>query len=348
VTDPPYLDTLGVWETAAALPEQLGTALETARRAFGGAALSAGPLVHAVAAFGVGTGGTACEAAAALAAPHLRAPFWVGHGAVVPAFVGPGTLVLVVACPDGGDVAAAAAREALGRGALVVAVGSGEELEGVAADAGLPWCPTEPAGPAGRAALGAATVPLLVALAAAGLTPDPAASLATAATSLGRRRDALVRAGGPAEELARHLDRTIPLVYGAQGVGAVAARWWKARVNLNAKAPAFAAALPQLTYDELAGWGQSGDVTRQTMSLVLLRHGGEGPDTGVLVDAVRAATDEVMADVFEVRGVGDDDLCRFFDLALLGELVSLHLAGRQGVDPGPAPTVDEAHASGRA
>ena len=65
-----------------------------------------------------------------------------------------------------------------------------------------------------------------------------------------------------------------------------------------------------------------------------------------LFEAVRAATDEVMADVLEVWAHGDDDLARFFDLALLGELVSLHLAGREGVDPGPAPAVEEAHAAG--
>ena len=84
------------------------------------------------------------------------------------------------------------------------------------------------------------------------------------------------------------------------------------------------------------------------MSLVLLRHGGESPRAAGLFEAVRAATDEVMADVFEVQGEGADDLGRFFDLALLGELVSLHLAGREGVDPGPAPAVDEAHAPGGA
>ena len=120
--------------------------------------------------------------------------------------------------------------------------------------------------------------------------------------------------------------------------------WWKAQVNLNAKAPAFAASLPELTHDELAGWGQGGDVTRQTMSLVLLRHAGEAPRIAGQFDAVRAATDEVMADVFEVHGEGDDDLSRFFDFALLGALVSLHLAAREGVDPGPVPAVDEAQA----
>jgi hypothetical protein len=78
------------------------------------------------------------------------------------------------------------------------------------------------------------------------------------------------------------------------------------------------------------------------MSLVLLRHAGEAPRTAGQFDAVRAATDEVMADVFDVQGDGDDELSRFFDLALVGALVSLHLAAREGVDPGPVPAVDEA------
>ncbi len=206
------------------------------------------------------------------------------------------------------------------------------------------WCGLEAVGadPPGRAGLGAATVTVLAALAHEGLVPDPRPSVTAASAVLARRRDASMSPGGTPEELARRLGRTIPLIYGAAGVAATAARWWKSGVNRNAKAPAFAASVPSLTYDELAGWGQSGDVTRQTMSLVLLRHAGEPPGVGPLFAAVRAATDEVMAGLFEIHGEGDDDLCRFFDLALVGELVSLHLAGREGVDPGPAPAVEEA------
>jgi glucose/mannose-6-phosphate isomerase len=342
VSEEQYLDTLGMWQAAAAQPEQLLAALDSARRAFGGDTLPPADAVRTVAAFGEGTGGTACEAAGALAAPHLRVPFWVGHGTTVPAFVDERTLVFAVSCGEGAEVTRAA-REAVARGAWVVAVGSDGALAALAADAGLPWCPVAPAGPAARGALTAATVPLLVALSGSALLPDPTASVVAASGALARRRDAWLQPGGPAEVLAHRIGRTIPLLYGADGVGAVAARWWKARVNLNAKAPAFAAAVPGLTYDELAGWGQSGDVTRQVMSLVLLRHDGESPCTAGLFEAVRAATDEVMADVFEVRAEGGDDLGRFFDLALLGELVSLHLAGREGVDPGPVPAVDEAH-----
>jgi hypothetical protein len=230
---------------------------------------------------------------------------------------------------------------------MVVAVGgdAGGALAGLAADAGLPWCPVLPGGPLARAALGATIVPLLVALGRAGLRPDCAAEVAAAVTSVATRRDALLAPRGAPAELARRLGRTIPLVYGSAGSVAVAAQWWKAQVNLNAKAPAFAATLPDLTHDELAGWGQGGDVTRQTMSLVLLRHAGEAPRAAAQFDAVRAATDEVMADVFEVEAGGAEELSRFLDLTMVGSLVSLHLAAREGVDPGPAFAVDEAQAA---
>ncbi len=267
----------------------------------------------------------AAAAAAALCVPDLAVPFWRGEGSGVPAFVGTDTLVFAVSSSGGTAETLEAAAVAVDRGATVVAVGGepGGALARLADDAGLPWCPVHgvgagDAGKAGgaggesrapaRAALGAATVPLLVALARAGLRPDCTATVQAASEALARRRDALVAPGRAAAELARRLGRTIPLVYGSAGVAAVAADWWKAQVNLNAKAPAFAATLPGLTHDELAGWGQGGDVTRQTMSLVLLRHAGEGPRAASLFAAVRAATDEVMADIFEVQGDGDDDL----------------------------------------
>ena len=345
-----------MWEATAALPEQVSGALGAADDALARIA-PVGGAFRAVAAFGLGTGGMACVAAAALSTPDLTVPFWVGHGSAVPAFVGADTLVLAVSSSGGTAETLTAAEKAVERGAVVVTVGGGPggALAALAADAGLPWCPTPvrsenaPGGGNGstaRAALGATTAPLLVALARAGLGPDRTASVRAAAENLARRRDALLAPGAMPEALARRLGRTIPLVYGSAGAAAVAARWWKTQVNLNAKAPAFAATLPELTHDELAGWGQGGDVTRQTMSLVLLRHAGEGPRTGALFAAVRAATDEVMADVFEVQGEGDDELSRFFDLTFVGTLVSLYLAAGEGVDPGPVPAVDEAQGPG--
>ena len=179
-------------------------------------------------------------------------------------------------------------------------------------------------------------MPLLVALARAGLSRDRTAEVRAAAAAPARRRNALLAPGGSPADLARRLGRTIPLVYGSAGVTAVAAQWWKTQVNLNAKAPAFAhvaGADPRRVGRVGPGWR----LTRQTMSLVLLRHAGEGPRTGGLFAAVRAATDEVMADVFDVEGDGDDDR-PVFDLTLQGTLVSLHLAAREAWTPDRCPS----------
>ena len=188
-----------------------------------------------------------------------------------------------------------------------------------------------------RAGLGAATVSLLAALSRDGLLPDCAPSVSAAAASLGRRRDTFGARTRQPVLLSRRSAGPSRSSTGASGVGAVAARWWKSCVNLNAKSPAFAAELPALAYDELAGWGQGGDITRQTMTLVFLRHGGE--------QALRARTVRRGARrdrrghgrVFEVWAEGDDDLGRFFDLALLGELVSLELAAVRASTRVPFP-----------
>lgn len=287
-----------------------------------------------------------CDAAAALTAGQLPVPFLVCHDAVVPAVVGPDCRVVAVSCGDAPETVASA-RESHARGARVVALGNDAALARLAAGAGLRWCEVGPQGPAARAAFGPATVALLGALSAEGFLPDPADEVRAAAELLARRRDVYVGERGTAAELARRIGRTIPLLYGSNGVAAVAARWWKSCVNLNAKAPAFAAELPGLAYDELAGWGQGGDITRQTMTMVLLRHRGEPSAVPALFDAVRSATEEVMAEVLEVWAESRDDLGTLFELALLGDLVSLELAAREGVDPGPAPAVDEAHAAPR-
>ena len=49
----------------------------------------------------------------------------------------------------------------------------------------------------------------------------------------------------------------------------------------------------------------------------------------------------MVADVIEVRAAGEGDLAQLLDLALIGDFVSLHLAGSEGIDPGPIPVLDE-------
>ena len=343
----PRLDSAGMWQAACAWPDRLPDALEAARGAFASRVGSAATPVRAVVAFGVGTDGAACDAAAALTAGQLGVPFVVRHDSVVPAFVGPDCLVVLVACGEAPETVTAA-RQSEACGARVAGIGNDAELARLVTGSGSPWCQVGADGPSGRAAFGPATVSLLGLLSEAGLLPDRSSEVGAAAEFVARRRDAFVADKGDAAELARRIGRTIPLMYGSSGIAAVAARWWKSCVNLNAKSPAFAAELPGLSYDELAGWGQGGDITRQTMTLVFLRHHREPAALPPLFESVRDATEEVMADVLDVWADSRDadDLGRLLELSLLGELVSLELAAREGVDPGPAPAVEEARFAG--
>jgi glucose/mannose-6-phosphate isomerase len=191
-----------------------------------------------------------------------------------------------------------------------------------------------------RTALGALAVPVLVVLEELGLFPGARQEVRDAVAQARRRRDELVRPGNAAEKLARRIGRTIPLVYGASALGAVAAVRWKTQVNENAKAPAFANRLPELCHNEVAGWGQHGDVTRQVLTLIELRHDYEHPQIARRVSLVNELVSEVVGAIHEVRAQGEGPLAQLFDLVLMGDFVSLHLAAQAGVDPGPIPALE--------
>jgi glucose/mannose-6-phosphate isomerase len=341
VTHPQYLDTLGMWDATAGLPDQFQAALVASRHILGTIRLPNVTDVDSVALFGMGASGVALRMVAAYGAAHSSVPIWVGDGYDVPAFVGPRTLVGVVSFSGDTEETTAATATAQERGAHVVVVSGSGALEKWAATFECPYFALPPDLPASRTALGAATVPLLLTLSEMGIVPDVTPSLTTAHSVLSRRRDALTAPHNAGEEVARLIGRTIPLVYGSSGPSAVAAERWKTQINENAKTPAFFAVLPELSHNEVAGWGQHGDVTRQVLSLVTLRHAGEHAQVARRFALVLEATDEVMANVIPIWAEGDDELSRFFDLALFGDFVSLHMAGREGIDPGPEPAVGE-------
>ena len=120
------------------------------------------------------------------------------------------------------------------------------------------------------------------------------------------------------------------------------AAWrFKNQCNENAKLPAFANTYPELCHNELAGWGQGGDVTRQILHLVHFRHEFEHPQIARRMAWVAEVLDEVVAGATEVVAAGEGPLAQLFDLILIGDIASLDLAAAEGVDPGPIPILLE-------
>jgi glucose/mannose-6-phosphate isomerase len=327
-----------MFAATAALPEQVAEAAVVARGLSG---LPDREYVEQVVVLGMGGSGIAGDLMVAIAGPFLPVPVVVVKSYDLPDFVGPGTLVFAISFSGDTEETVEAAGEATASGADVVAVTSGGELARLAREGGTPLVPVPAAIPQPRAALGALAIPPLIVLEEIGLFPGATRWVELAVDQLLRRRPALLGPGNLAEGLARAIGRTIPLVHGAQALGAAATLRWKTQVNENAKSPAFTAVYPELCHNEIVGWGQNGDVTRQIVTLVNLRHDAEHPQVVRRFELVADLLREVVADIIEVRAVGEGDLAQLLDLIFVGDFVSLHLAAQEGIDPGPVPVLEE-------
>jgi glucose/mannose-6-phosphate isomerase len=334
------VDSLDFAGAVASLPEQFTEALAAAASVDLGA-LSGAAISNVVVA-GMGGSGISGDVLATAGSHDLAVPVTVLKQYRVPRFVGSGTLFFAMSYSGGTEETLEATGSALAAGAHVVAVGSGGELARLASDAGAPvfGCPP---GFMPRAALGHLATPLFVVCDRLGLLPGGEAAVKAAQTQAARRRDAcrpsVEGQANPARELARRIGRTFPLVWGTGALGAVAAYRWRVDVNENAKAPAFSNAFPELDHNEICAFGQHGDVTRQLVTLVELRHDHEHPQLGRRVQATRAIVEETVASVLPVRAEGEGRLAQLVDLMYLGDWVSLYLALDAGVDPGPIDAI---------
>jgi glucose/mannose-6-phosphate isomerase len=259
-------------------------------------------------------------------------------GYEAPSFIGEGTLCFAISYSGDTEETLEAAQTAADAGARLVVLSTGGALGALADSIGAPHL-VLPDIPMPRAGVGAVSIPALAVLERVGLFPGAREYIVATIDQLSRRRDKLIQDGSSAQQLAHAIGRTIPIAYGGDALGAVAAYRFKCQVNENAKAPAFAGALPEMCHNEICGWGQHGDVTRQVMTVVRFRHDFEHPQVARRFELTFDVIDEVVHTIVDVRAEGEGGLAQLFDLIIQGDFVSLHLAADAGVDPGPIPVL---------
>jgi glucose/mannose-6-phosphate isomerase len=336
------LDTTGMWDVTEAFPEQVQEAAKASESLIG---LPSHDEIENVVVLGMGGSGLAGDIMTAVAGPFMPVPIVATKGYEPPSFVGPTTLCFALSFSGDTEETIEAAQTAALAGARMVVIAKGGELARLAQS----WEATLIGLPDGipypRAGVGAMTVPTLQVLEQIGLFPGATGWIDLAVEQLKMRRDELFKVDNGARELARRIGRTMPIIYGGGGLGAAAALRWKNEVNENPKAPAFTHTVPELMHNEIAGWGQHGDVTRQVFSLVLLRHDHEHPQIMRRFDLIRQWTDEAVNSIEEVNAGGDGPLAQVLDLMFYGSMVSLHMAAQEGVDPGPITVLEEIKAA---
>lgn len=326
------------------LPQRLSL---LATRDLDGLALPDGDGVTGVVVCAAGDDALDADLAVAMVTTEVSIPVMVHRSGRLPGWVGPTTVVVVVALTRVDDRSRHVLEAALAAGADVVVITASGGFAGDAVVAGARVFALEAADVTPRVLPGIVLVPLLGLFEAIGLFPGAggimAGALAQAALATSTcAAPAEGRTRSPSATLARRIDRTLPLVYAADGVGAAAARWWKSAVNQSAKLVAFADGVPAMSHAELAMFGQTGDMTRQVFTMVVLRSPAdvEGSLAAGQLDRFDELFSEVVHDVYtvttEARG-----LAAFFDLAIQGHWVALELAHLVGVDPSAVSILHE-------
>lgn len=284
-----------------------------------------------------GMGGSAIggDFAAAVIGDRLRLPLSVIRGYSVPDWV-PGSALALCSSYSGNTEETVACYRALGeRGARRVVATKGGTLGELAREDGVPVIPL-PGVLQPRAAVAYMFAAAAEVAALGGAGPLLREEIGEAADHLEASRDEL---GKRAVELAERLWGTAPVVYGAELTAPVAYRW-KTQVNEYSKLPCFSHELPEADHNEIVGWeGAGGDLGKHSAVFLLDRdqHPRNRQRAELTAELIAARGHRVET----LEAEGESRTARLFWTVMLGDLVSLHLAALNGVDPAPVAVIEE-------
>jgi glucose/mannose-6-phosphate isomerase len=282
-----------------------------------------------------GMGGSAIggDLAAVALGSRLSRPLSTERGYELPSAMLPDRAVLCSSYSGNTEetIACYEAAEALGAPRIVATTG-GQLADSARRDGvrvvGLP------AGLQPRAAVGYTFTVAAEVAALVGAAPGIRTEIDSSAAHL---REASNRVAELAAELAERLEGSAPVVYGADLTTPVAVRW-KTQINENAKLPAFASSLPEADHNEIVGWGGARESGR--LSAVFLEDRDQHPRVRQRFELTAKLIEPDAAAVARLETEGESRTERLLWAVMLGDLLSLHLAARRGIDPTPIEAID--------
>ena len=240
LNDVEALRALDVGDMLGAVASMPRHAREGYAAGMGAEGLASADGVTAITFCGMGGSAVAGDVLRSLYRDRLIVPVEVNRSPELPAYAGPRTMVVVSSYSGNTAETLASFEEAVARGCRVLPITSGGMLAARAGELGL-GAVRIPGGYMPRAALGYLSLSLLGAMEAVGLLPRLAGDVDEATGELDRLAEAL-RPDLPthrneAKALAERISHRQPVVWGADGLGAVAAARWKTQLNENGKVP---------------------------------------------------------------------------------------------------------------
>ena len=313
--------------SALALPDHLRDALWRVSSAKLGPIPSSGLIV-------CGMGGSAIggDLAAAALGSRLSKPLDVVRGYAVPSWTSPDRAIFcssysgnteeTIACYDAAE-AVGARRIVATTGGTIAELARRDKVPVIGMPAGL-----QPRAAVGYTFAIAAEVAALV-----GAGPAIRTEIDSSAAHLDAATESLL---AKASQLAEQIHGSVPLLYGC-GLTAPIAYRWKCQINENAKLPAFDHHLPEMDHNEIVGWAGAPE---GAYSAVFFEDRDQHPRERQRVELTSELIGTVARDVIRIETEGETRTERLLWTVMLGDLLSLELAAREGVDPTPVAVIE--------
>lgn len=272
---------------------------------------------------------------------RITIPIYVNKDYSIPTFVNENTLFFAVSYSGNTEETISATKEAMKRGAKVIAISSDGELEKLCEEKGVVFI-RAPEGYPPRGAIAFMFVPVLKLLSEM-LIYDSDVAIIDTLSELKKLRDN-IKADIPkkdnrAKQLAERIKGKIPIIYGHSIYNAVANRW-HTQFNENAEVLSWYGALPEMNHNEVVGW--MGDDNSDLFIPILIRDNFESDRIDKRIEITKEIVFEKASnDIIEVFGKGDTQLARILYLIYFGDYVSIYLALLYSKDPSPVKIIDE-------
>jgi glucose/mannose-6-phosphate isomerase len=270
---------------------------------------------------------------------RVNVPIEVCRDYYLPAYANGKTLALVVSYSGDTEETLCALLDAVKRKCMTVAVASGGTLIAFAQKLHLPYIVVR-GGFQPRVAVPYLFFPLAAVLEKFGLISGVKQEFEETIhvlEELAKKNLKVPQKINSAKSLAWELRSTIPVIYGFRQYRGVAYRF-KSELNENSKIPAKYENFPELNHNDVVGWDASKKLTKQ-FTVVLIRDKDEAPEIRNRIEATKKLVLHKVAQVLEVRAVGESDLAKMFSIVFLGDLTSIYLAILLGVDPSPVKII---------
>ncbi len=273
----------------------------------------------------------------------LLVPVEICRTYTLPEYVDDETLVIVSSYSGNTEETLAAADDAIGRKAMIAAIGTGGFLEELSRLNDIPLAKV-PTGLQPRAALGYLFVLTMIFLEHIGQNKGYSKEMEKVILGLQKHREKYIEDNSttinPAKNLAQKLAKKMVVIYSGPTLTDAVADRWKSQFCENAKTLAWANQFPEFNHNELVGWSESVEEHKDHLAVVILRDLGDHPQVRQRMNIVGEVIKSRGVDVTDVHTRGETPLERMLSLVQFGDFVSYYLAILNDVDPTPVKVIE--------